>query len=70
MSLQLNTSFNQRLTVLAPRISEQEYKEILASWAGMRNRADYQAVVQRVDSDAAAKGVVLPDFLGGADPSK
>jgi hypothetical protein len=42
----------------------------LASWAGMRNRADYQAVVQRVDSDAAAKGVVLPDFLGGADPSK
>lgn len=63
IDLQLNTSFKQRLTVLAPYISDQEHEEILASWASMRTRADYEAITRRMDETARARNVQLPEPL-------
>ena len=61
--LQLNTSFTQRLTVLAPRISDQEYKEFMASWASMTSRKDYEAIMKRMEDVAATHAVMLPKPL-------
>jgi hypothetical protein len=69
INLQLNASFHQRLTILAPKISDQEYKEFLASWASMRNEEDYQRIVQDMESKAKSNGITLPKLLPGAVPS-
>ena len=61
--LQLNTSFNQRLNILAPVISDQEYKELKASWALMESRGDYEAIVNEMEEMARDKGVSLPKLL-------
>lgn len=53
-------SFTQRLTVLAPAISDSEYKTLKARWAGMRGKADYDAIVADMDKRAAELGVNLP----------
>jgi len=63
VDLQLNASFQQRITVLAPKISDQEYKELLASWASMENRADYEILVSHMESLAQQNDIVLPDLL-------
>jgi hypothetical protein len=63
VDLQLNASFQQRLTVLAPKISEQEHKEILASWANMKTREDYELIVSHMDSVAEQNDIKLPDLL-------
>ncbi|MDR3576885.1 MAG: hypothetical protein P4L50_23715 [Anaerolineaceae bacterium] len=61
--LQLNTSFQQRITVLAPRISETEYKELLASWASMKSRADYELIVTQMNTLADQNNIILPPLL-------
>lgn len=42
--LQLIASFNQRITVLAAKASDQQIRELRASWALMEKRADYEAI--------------------------
>lgn len=64
--MQLKASFYQRLTVLAPRISDQQYKEYLASWAAMRNEEDYSHIVESMEADAKKNGITLPELLSGA----
>ena len=61
--LQLNASFQQRLTVLAPKIDEVEYRELQAVWAGMRSRADFVAVNTRMERLAEQHGIDLPKLL-------
>jgi hypothetical protein len=63
VNLQLDTSFRQRLTVLAPALSEMEIRQLEASWAGMRSQGDYNAIVARLEGIARARGVVLPKPL-------
>ncbi len=63
MDLQLNTSFQQRVTVLAPVVSDQEVKELRAMWAQMRSKRDYLSVNTRLDALAKKGGVVLPKPL-------
>jgi len=58
--LQLNTSFQQRLTVLAPKLSDLEYKELQASWASMKTRSDYLAVNEKMEHLAKVNNIVLP----------
>lgn len=53
-------SFTQRLTVLAPAISDTEYKTLKARWAGMQGKDDYDALVTEIDRRAAQLGVKLP----------
>jgi len=64
--IQLNASFEQRLAVLAPHVSDQEYKELVAYWAGMQSEEDYRAIVEKMESLAKARGVKLPELLSGA----
>jgi hypothetical protein len=61
--VQLNASFNQRLTVLAPRLSEQERKEFLAMWASMTSRQDYERLNARLEQVATSRSVKLPPPL-------
>ncbi len=60
VDLQLNTSFQQRLTVLAAKIPEQEAKELKASWAMMRTRAHYKQIKNRMEALAVQHKVELP----------
>jgi hypothetical protein len=68
LTMQLKASFHQRLAALAPKISEQEYKEILASWANMQTQEDYRRIVATMEAEAGRAGVSLPKFLPGATP--
>jgi Na+-driven multidrug efflux pump len=63
IALQLNTSFNQRLTVLAAKETDQEIKELRASWALMDNRADYEAINLKMAQLSQALNVKLPPPL-------
>jgi len=62
-SLQLNTSFNQRLTILAPKLTDQEYKEFKALWASMDSREDYEGIKNEMDRIANQYQVELPKPL-------
>jgi len=57
---EIGSSFTQRLTVLAPAISDTEYKTLKARWASMQGKSDYDALVATMDKRAAELGVKLP----------
>lgn len=61
--LQLNASFNQRFTVLAPALTEQEEEVIKSKWALMSNRKDYDAINASMDSLAGRLDKPLPKPL-------
>jgi hypothetical protein len=61
--LQMNTSFNQRLAVLAAYCSDQDIKMLRAEWAQMSSRSDYLAIVDKMDSMAKPLGIKLPEIL-------
>ena len=61
--LQLTTSFEQRLTVLAPALSEQEYKQIKAEWASMEGRDDFEAINLQMENLAKERNLELPKLL-------
>jgi len=56
----LNLKFKQRLTIIAPKISEQQYKEFMASWASMRTVEDIIALTKKLNDVAAANNIKLP----------
>ena len=61
--LQLNASFNQRLAVLAPHVSEQQVKVLRAGWASMVSKADHKAIQAQIETLAAQASVKLPAQL-------
>ncbi len=61
--LQLNTSFQQRLTVLGPFLSSQDEKEFRGAWALMESRDDYLKINARMDSLAIKHNIRLPQPL-------
>ncbi|HJS13923.1 MAG TPA: hypothetical protein VJ795_02545 [Rheinheimera sp.] len=63
IELQLNTSFNQRVTVLAGKAADTEIKEIRADWASMKSRADYEAVTLNMNNIAKRYSIELPEAL-------
>lgn len=54
------SSFNQRIAVLSPSISDQEYKEWKARWVMMKGIADYRSIVTDMDKRALALNIELP----------
>ncbi|SRR5713101_112445 len=58
--MEISASFTQRLTVLAPAVSDAEYKTLKARWASMRGKADYEAIVTEMDRRATELGITLP----------
>ena len=61
--LQLNTSFQQRLAVLSPKIGDLETKNLQASWALMESREDYKNIILRMEELAEKYKVKLPKLL-------
>lgn len=61
--LQLNASFNQRLLVLTPHLSDQQVKALLASWASMSSKNDYLKIKHEMDQLASQAKVRLPNPL-------
>ncbi len=63
VDLQINTSYKQRSTVLAPFMTDQEEEQLNAKWAGMETRTDYLSIIKSMDSIAQKNNVVLPEVL-------
>ena len=61
--LQLNTSFNQRLTVIAPYIEAQKEEELKSKWASMKTRKDYENINLNMENIAKSANVILPENL-------
>ncbi|ENY6498324.1 hypothetical protein ACSTJ7_09940 [Vibrio parahaemolyticus] len=61
--LQLNASFNQRLAVLAPKLSKVEYLQYRADWASMTSKQDYKLLEARLNNQAHELEVHLPSPL-------
>jgi len=57
---EITASFDQRLTIMAPLISDIEYKTFKARWAGMKTEADYKALILATEERAKELGIVLP----------
>jgi len=54
------SSFNQRITILSPSISDQEYKGWKSRWVQMKGIADYRSIVAEMDKRALALNIELP----------
>lgn len=57
---EIRASFNQRLEVLAPAITDGEYKTYRARWALMKDLDDYNSIVAAMDKRAKELNVDLP----------
>ena len=58
--MDLNASFNQRLTIIAPAVGDRELKEWKAGWASMTSQHDYRSLVARLEKRAEELGITLP----------
>jgi uncharacterized membrane protein YfcA len=61
--LQMNTSFEQRINVLAPYITEQQEKELRSSWALMQRRIDYEKINKTMNFFSQQYDIELPPLL-------
>lgn len=60
---QMKLSFDRRITVLAPAITEESEELLRARFADLGGRADYQGLNDEMDRLATTTGVDLPDPL-------
>lgn len=61
--MQLNTSFDQRLTVLKPHLTVLQEEELKASWALMTSKNDYLILNETMENYAKTNNIVLPKEL-------
>ena len=59
--LRTTSTFRQHLAVIGPVITDQEMKQLLSSWASMRNRNDYDALVNEMHRIAQVNKITLPE---------
>src|SRR5438552_743240 len=57
---QMNTSFQQRVTILAPVLSQLEEEKLRAEWAAMQTRRDFERINADLEHFARAHGISLP----------
>ncbi len=60
---QMKLSFDRRITVLAPAITEESEELLRARFADLSGRADYQSLNDEIDRLSREAGVDLPDPL-------
>jgi hypothetical protein len=60
---QMELSFDRRITVLAPAITEDSEEMLRARFADLSGRADYQSLNDEMNRLAVETGVNLPDPL-------
>jgi hypothetical protein len=58
--LKTTSTFNQRLAAVTPYISDQQRKELLARFASMEHKSDFEAVMRAMDAIATENKIVLP----------
>ncbi|MBT3671026.1 MAG: hypothetical protein HON98_03885 [Chloroflexi bacterium] len=62
-NLQLNTSFEQRLDILSPFISDSDEEVFRSSWGLMNTREDYINIFDDFKLISGENNIVLPDSL-------
>lgn len=62
---QLNTSFEQRVAVLSPHISDSQLKVLRANWAAMDSKDKYLAIKASMERAAIDAKIKLPPSLLG-----
>jgi len=60
---QMKLSFDRRITVLAPAITEESEELLRAHFAGLSDRSDYQSLNDEMNRLATDSGVDLPEPL-------
>jgi len=60
LRLKISTTFNQHLTILAPHISDKEYKELKANYALMKSERDYLRLREKMECIAQENKLELP----------
>tara|TARA_Y100000588_G_scaffold116528_1_gene127585 strand:+ start:425 stop:1027 length:603 start_codon:yes stop_codon:yes gene_type:complete len=63
VGFQMNASFQQRTTILAPYISDNELKVLKSKWGLMENRSDYTNINAQIEEYASQHGIKLPQLL-------
>lgn len=63
VELQINTSFRQRVAVLAPHISKDQEESLFAQWALMQTRKDYLRITSGMEQMAQELKIKLPKLL-------
>lgn len=61
--LQLNSTFNQRIKIVAPHIGEQKEEELIALWTSMKTRNDYETIINEFETIAKKSKIKLPEPL-------
>ena len=49
------------MTVIHPSISDKEYKELLAQYASMKSKADYDELIIKIKDISKNSGIELPE---------
>jgi putative flippase GtrA len=62
-STELNASFQQRLNILGPYLSNTEKTTLISKWASMENETDYRQINTQLEEYASANNVKLPRVL-------
>lgn len=61
LRLGASSTFNQRMAIVAPLITDQQSKELRAKWALMKSRRDYDAIQEQLAAIARDHQVVMPE---------
>lgn len=61
--LQLNSTFQQRIRLLAPYIDEQKEEYFIALWTSMKTREDYEVIMNEFNTIARTEKIKLPEPL-------
>jgi hypothetical protein len=61
--VQLNTSFDQRLTAISPYIDNLTEKKIKSEWALMKTADDFQVIDNQITSIGIKEKIELPPNL-------
>ncbi|MCX5695417.1 MAG: hypothetical protein NTW18_01960 [Candidatus Omnitrophica bacterium] len=59
----LNLRFSHKVTIIAPYLSNQAEKELLAQWALMKNKKDYESLDNLLKNYAQANNIKEPKSL-------
>ncbi|HEX9513632.1 MAG TPA: hypothetical protein VF939_24240 [Puia sp.] len=62
-AIELNLSFDQRLTAVAPFLTENEEKLIKSKWATMQEEKDFQAINTELENIAQKNNIKLRENL-------
>jgi hypothetical protein len=65
ITLNMNISFQQRLEILSPFLTDLEEKQLKASWASMHSRKDFDKLNERLDVYARRYEILFPRPLPG-----